>query len=107
MSPETYAPIVPSAPIALPSTTYAANAKNGVAMNVPPVDLLPSIMASIEQACATIPPGKKVALVAVVDMSGANLALVSRIKGNITVKAWAGKKWGEPIDGGAQVLVTW
>lgn len=78
----------------------------GVAMNTPPASLLSAITKEVQAAAATLPPGSKGALVGVATMTGVNLALVSKVNEHITVTAFIGKTWSQPIKGGAAVQIT-
>lgn len=91
---------VPKPSSAPTNTIYAIPAAtSGVAMNPPPLDKLPSIIAAIDKACAVIPSNQNVALVAVATSDGktteANLAAVARVGGSFRVSAWIGRSWGE------------
>lgn len=98
-----------------PSTgldTYAGGAARGVAMNIPPEYVLPSITAAVNKAAQAIPAGKTGALVTVFTPKGANLAVVHKVGDNITITGWVGKTWapkpGEAAwDYGAAATVVW
>ncbi len=92
--------------------TYAGGASNGVAMVVPPAELIPSITEAVNKAMAAIPAGCSGALVAIVTPKGTNLALAQKVGDHVRVTAWMGKTWGptpgEPSwDYGAAATVTW
>lgn len=78
---------------ALPSVS------SGVAMNPPPLAMLPSITAAVSKACESIAPGKHVALVGITTqkdgVASANLALVARVGSSFTVTGWIGRSWGD------------
>lgn len=90
-----------------PVISYAGGATNGVATMTPPDILLPTIMSSIEKACATIPAGQTGAMVALVDTKGANVAVVQKVGSNVKVMGWLGRTWGAPIAGGASIMASW
>lgn len=93
-------------------TTYAGGASAGVATNLPPEYVLPSITAAVNKAAASIPAGRTGALVTIFTPKGANLAVVSKVGEHVKVTAWIGKSWvpkpGEPAwDYGAAATVVW
>ena len=73
---------------------------HGVKMVEPPPDRLPSILDALNKSKHLIPEGRDGVIVGVVNETGANLAFVSRVKGDITVKAWIGKEWKGSTDYG-------
>jgi hypothetical protein len=96
----------------MPPVVYAGGASNGVAMNIPPAELIPSITEAVNKAMAAIPAGATGALVAIYTPKGANLALAQKVGEHVKVTAWLGKTWapkpGEAAwDYGAAATVTW
>lgn len=82
-------------------------AVKGVAFEPPPAEHLPSIKTAIDTAIATLPPGKRVALVSVFNQSGANAAFVAKVGGAWEVYSWVGKRWGADLEYGASVRASW
>ena len=102
------ADIIPSSlGVTAPVISYAGGATIGVATMAPPDILLPTIMSSIEKACAAIPANQSGAMVALVDTKGANVAVVQKIGSNVKVMGWLGRTWGAPIAGGASIMASW
>jgi hypothetical protein len=103
--------IVPtSTPSSAPSGTLYAlpSATTGVAMNPPPLTLLPSISAAVAKACESIPKDKHGALVAIGTANGVNLAVVGKIGDDFAVTAWIGRSWKKDaaLDWGAEMKLT-
>lgn len=81
---------------------------SGVAFNAPPPDVLPGIMASIGKAVAALPPEKTGALVGLVNETGANAVIVTRLAGGWDVQAWIGKRWDTSgVQYGAALRKVW
>lgn len=83
--------------------TELAPSSSGVAFTAPPTEHLPSIKVAIDQALATLPPDKTVALVSVLNERGANAAVVGRVAGGWEVYGYIGKDWGADLRYGAAV----
>ena len=93
-----------------PKVTGVASSK-GVAMNAPPAAILGDVSKMVADAVSALPVGSRGALVgiATTNASGGvnvNLALATKVGEKVTVIAWAGKSWGQPIAGGAAVQVA-
>lgn len=98
------APIMTPAPL---PTVYAAGASNGVAMNEPPAEIAVSIADSIKKACSIIEPEKSTALVARVDLKGANLLIARRFASGWTVDTYIGRTWAGDTQAGFEVMKSW
>ena len=90
-----------------PPTVYAAGASNGVAMVAPPAELAPSIADSIKKVCAIIPDGQHTALVARVDLKGANVILARRFDSGWQADAYFGKSWVGGYQAGFELMKSW
>lgn len=99
----------PALPVAapIPPTVYAAGASSGVAMNVPVGDVAVSIRDSIAKVCSIIPKGKNTALVARVDLAGANVILARRFDNGWQADAFFGKTWKAGYQVGFEVMKSW
>lgn len=75
----------------------------GVAFTAPPVAHLPSIRAALDQAIATLPPNRQIALISVLNERGANAAVVGRLEGGWEVYGYIGKEWAGSLQYGAAV----
>lgn len=93
-------------PAPLP-TVYAAGASNGVAMNPPPAEIAVSIADSIKKVCAVIPDDKTMALVARVDLAGANLIWAVRRPDGWAADLYVGKTWRGDAKAGFELMKTW
>jgi hypothetical protein len=98
------APVLSPAPLPV---TYAAGASNGVAMNLPPAELAPSIADSIKKVCAIIPEGHSTALVARVDLAGANVIVARKFDDGWQADAYFGKTWKGGMQAGFEVMKSW
>jgi hypothetical protein len=95
-------PLPPSPPPPIP-----APGEVGVMYNPPPIAIMPSVMASIENATKWLEPGE-MALTAVADRKGGwNGAWVYKGHSGISVESWIGKSWAidDKLDYGARVLI--
>jgi CTP:molybdopterin cytidylyltransferase MocA len=79
----------------------------GVEFTAPPSHLLKDVQASIAQALKDLPPEKTGAVVLIATTAGINAAVVTRIGDHFATRSWVGKRWGEPLSGGADVMVSW
>ena len=79
----------------------------GVQFTAPPPHLFADVLAEVAHATATLPPGKRGAIVGVVTLTGANAAVVAKIGGEWVVTAFVAKKWSEPVSGGATISHSW
>jgi len=91
----------------VPAVVYPAGATSGVAMTPIPEVLLPSIMDSVKRVCAQIPSKHHNALVARVDLKGANLIIARRFDDSFSIVASMGKTWVGGYDANFQVVKTW
>jgi hypothetical protein len=98
------APVLSPAPLPV---TYAAGASNGVAMNPPPADVAVSIAESIRKVCAIIPPDQHTALVARVDLAGANVIVARRFDNGWQADAYFGKVWQAGYQAGFEIMKSW
>jgi hypothetical protein len=77
----------------------------------PPARLIPDLRKSINEAVATLAPSERGALVLVGtkqgDVVSFNAAVVARVGDGWAVQAFIGKRWGQPVEGGATVVKTW
>jgi hypothetical protein len=85
-------------------------AAGGVHMNPPPQEFIKETRSIISDAVKSIKVDRQGALlwVATANTDGEvnlNLAYAHKIRDNITVTAWIGKEWGQPIAAG--VAGTW
>lgn len=81
---------------------------SGVALTPPPPSLVPAVTKHITEALALLPPGHTGALVFIASTAGINLAIAHRVKGEVKVAAWIGKKWGRTaVASGIVGQVTW
>ncbi len=64
----------------------------------------PALNSAIDKALASLPPGKKVAAFARVDLEGAHILVVGRIvhgsSGELDWTVLADKPWDKPVDAG-------
>lgn len=83
----------------------------GVQMTPPPVQYMEQTMGVISAAVAKIGEGERGKLVWIATSQGrkigVNAAVVSKIGNHVTVTAWIGSKWGEPIEAGIVGEVKW
>lgn len=79
----------------------------GVAFNPPPETHIGPIMAAINAAASQLNPGSSGALVGIVNESGANAAIISKVGKGFVVEAWIGKSWKGSLDYGAAVKKEW
>ena len=81
-----------------PTKFLVPGVTNGVAVNAPPLEMMPSIKSAIDKACLEIPADKHVAVVGIItDKDGekrANGAIVARVGDRFKVAGWLGKSWG-------------
>lgn len=105
---------VPVSSTPVSTNTYALPiATTGVAMNPPPPERLPSIMAAIDKACAVIPADKNVALVGIAtkkdDRTEVNAVLVTRVNDSFKTSLWFGRSWepGKPGSSEVGASVAW
>jgi hypothetical protein len=82
--------------------------RKGVASNSPTGPIILDISHAIATAVDALPPETSGAMVAIGTNTGVNFAVVHRIgKDRFAVAAWLGKDWGDRLEGGAAVRVTW
>jgi len=78
----------------------------------PPLSLLPSITAAVDEACRAIPADKHFALVFLAQQDGqgaptARAAVVTRIGDDFKLAGWIGKDWSLPgVSWGVQGVWT-
>lgn len=76
----------------------------GVSMTAPPASMLSDINRLVTAALADVPDGQHGQLVGIATRTGdridVNLALAVKAGGRVTVAAWMGKSWGEPVAAG-------
>jgi hypothetical protein len=77
----------------------------GVRYEAPPASILAQATQMVMNAAKTLEPDEKLALVTVVTTTGANAALVTRVRDDLLVTLWIGKNWGEPLSAG--VAAKW
>ena len=93
---------MPDIPLIHPAYFKAA----GVDMKAPPVEYLQKTTALISDAVAQLGTAKG-ALTWVATTQGVNLALVTKANEHVTVLAWIGRHWGEPVEAGIAGKVVW
>lgn len=85
-----------------------ADVKPRVEQVPPPANILGTINSQIESALNAMPEGAFAnAVLKVETTAGINLAMVAKIDETWTVMAWAGKRWGAPVEGGVAVQAAW
>ncbi len=92
-------------------TVPGLDTSKGVALNPPPAEILGTVNQMVADALKGIPAGSKGALVGIATRSGSgaihvNLALAKKVRENVTVLTWIGKRWDAPIEGGAAVQIV-
>ncbi len=77
----------------------------GVSFVDPPESHIGPIMKAVNSI--TLSPGKKNAIVGLVNEHGVNAAIVVKTKHGFEVQAYIGKSWGSSLEYGAAVKKEW
>ena len=83
----------------------------GVAMNPPPVHLLPQISTLVATAMSSIPEGERVKLVTVLHRNeqtgkvSGNVVAAVKAGDHVNIVGWFGKSWGTPVAAGVMAEV--
>lgn len=114
-------PVVEGIPELEPLPADVAEAP-GVMFNPPPLEIFPQVMAQIDAALASLPPGKTGGLLSIFErtpegVKRVNAAIVQKVdvpglpeRFDSDVSAWIGKEWGGARPGlsiGAAWRTTW
>ena len=90
-----------------PEAQDILRAHGGVEMRPPPAVYLDQTSSLIADAVQRLGKDERGVITWVVTTKGLNLAVVDKINDHVTVTAWIGRHWGEPIEAGIAGCVQW
>lgn len=84
------------------------NSLAGVQFNPPPPGpIAEAAMRITNEALSALPPGAKGGIFGIATTKGMNAVIVHKLNDHFRVAGWVAKSWGQPIEAGASVVMSW